>query len=236
MHVTVRYFAIMRERMGIAVEQRPLPDDTTAGEVFRLVTADYPELSGLERSVMVMVNETYADRDQLIRDGDDIALIPPVSGGDHTPLFKVTEDVLEPRIVEQLVAGDDAGAIVTFTGTVRNVARGRTVHALEYEAYPAAAEKMLEQVAFEASEQWPDVRMACWHRYGRLLPGEASVVIVTSSPHRDAAYAASAFAISRMKEIVPIWKKEFYDDGETWIGSEHDYQIETGRLQSPESA
>src|SRR5690606_31218249 len=106
---------------------------------FDLVTTNYPSLAGMRRSTMVMVNEDYAEPDQLLGDGDEVALIPPVSGGDHR--FVCTEDVLDPRSVEALVTSDDAGALVTFVGTVRNHARGMAVKSLEYEAYPAAAEK-----------------------------------------------------------------------------------------------
>lgn len=231
MQITVRYFAIMREHLGTGVETLEVPDGTTAGEIFGIATKDAPRLAGLQRSVMVMVNEDYAEPDRALQDGDDVALIPPVSGGDDGKRYWVTEDVLDPRSVEALVAGPDAGAIVTFAGTVRNNARGLEVTALDYEAYPSAAEKMLARVGDEALAQWPGIRIAIAHRYGYLVPGETSVVIATASAHREDAYHASMFAISRIKEIVPIWKKEHYADGSTWIGSELDYQIETGRIQ-----
>lgn len=231
MQITVRYFAIMREHLGTDVETLDVPEGTTAGEVFALATRDAPRLARLQRAVMVMVNEDYAEPDHPLQDGDDVALIPPVSGGDNVKLFTVTEDVLDPRAVEALVAGPDAGAIVTFAGTVRDNARGRQVTALVYEAYPSAAEKMLARVGAEAVEQWPNVRIAIAHRFGELVPGEVSVVIATASAHREDAYHASMFAISRIKEIVPIWKKEYYADGSAWVGSELDYQIETGRIE-----
>lgn len=230
MQITIRYFAVMREHLSKGVETLEIPDGTTAGDVFALATKDAARLAGLQRSVMVMVNEEYAEPGQVLQEGDDVALIPPVSGGDDTRRYWVTEDMLDPRAVEALVAGPDAGAIVTFAGTVRNNARGLEVTALDYEAYPSAAEKMLARVGEEARERWPDIRIAIAHRYGYLLPGETTVVIATASAHREDAYHASMFAISRIKEIVPIWKKEHYADGSTWIGSELDYQIETGRI------
>jgi MoaE-MoaD fusion protein len=233
MQITLRYFAIMREHLGKDVETLDVPDGTIAGEVFELATKDAPRLAGLKRSVMVMVNEDYAEPDQVLMDGDDVALIPPVSGGDDEKRFMVTTDELDPRMVEALVAGPDAGAVVTFAGTVRDNARGLEVTALDYEAYPSAAEKMLARVGAEAQEQWPGVRIAIAHRHGYLVPGEVSVLIGTASAHREDAYHASMFAISRIKEIVPIWKKEHYADGSTWIGSELDYQIETGRISRP---
>lgn len=222
------YFAMFREHIGASSEQFSVPAGTTAGDVFTLISERYPALAAMRNSTLVMVNEAYAEADQLLADGDEVALIPPVSGGD--PRFVCTDDVLDPRTVEALVAGDDAGALVTFIGSVRNHAHGRQVVSLEYEAYAPAATKMLAQVGSEVEAQWPAVRCAIAHRFGHLYPGDASVVIACSSAHRDEAYAASSWAISRMKEIVPIWKKEHYTDGATWIGSEHAYQVETGRL------
>jgi molybdopterin synthase catalytic subunit len=228
-NVTVRFFAMFREQLGTGATTIDVPAGTTAREGFDAALAEAPSLRGLAGSVMLMVNEDYVSPDHELHDGDELAIIPPVSGGDHTP-FTVTEDVLDPRAVEALVAGPGEGAIVTFIGTVRDHARGQRVTLLEYEAYVSAAEKMLARVGDEAREQWPEVKVAISHRTGALVPGEASVVIACASPHRDEAYAASAFAISRIKEIVPIWKKEHYEDGSTWVGSEADYQRLTGRL------
>lgn len=228
--ITMHYFAMFRERIGTSTGTMQMPVGATAADVFDAVVSGHPELEGMRNSTLVMVNEEYSDRDLALQDGDEVALIPPVSGGDHN--FICTPDVLDPRAIEAMVAADDAGALVTFTGTVRNHARGMQVLSLEYEAYPAAAEKMLAQVGAEVQERWPGVRIAIAHRYGHLYPGDASVVICTASAHRDDAYAASAWAISRIKEIVPIWKKEHYADGSAWIGSEHAYQVETGRLSS----
>jgi molybdopterin synthase catalytic subunit len=227
--VRVLYFAIMRDLLGKESEELDIPEGTTAADIFALATKSRPELARLERSVMVMVNEAYADKSVALREGDEVAFIPPVSGGDHR-LFTVTADVLDPREVESLVASASAGAIVTFIGTVRDNARERDVIALDYEAYEPAAVKMLAQVGAEVVERWPGVEIAISHRTGYLVPGEASVVIACSSAHRDAAYHASSYAITRIKEIVPIWKKEHYADGAIWVGSELDYQIETGRV------
>lgn len=237
MNITMRYFAIMREHLGKSVETLDIPAGTTAGEIFQIAIRDTPRLAALERAVMVMVNEEYVDADHVLQDGDEIALIPPVSGGDTLPeLFTVTEDELDRRRIEKLVAGPDTGAVVTFAGTVRDNARGMTVSALDYEAYSSAAEKMLARVGSEVADRWPEVRIAISHRTGHLVPGEASVVIVTASPHRENAYTANAWAIARIKEIVPIWKKEWYEDGSSWVGSELDYQIETGRIDHAEVA
>jgi molybdopterin synthase catalytic subunit len=224
--VTVRYFAILREHLGRSQETVTLPAGTTAGEVYPRIIEDQPRLAGLQRSMMLMVNEEYVRPNTPLADGDEVAFIPPVSGGESPRLFVVTEAELDPRDVEELVAADDAGAIVTFTGTVRNHARGREVIALDYEAYVPAAEKQLGVVGIEVAERWPGMRIAIHHRTGYLEPGVASVVIACASPHRAEALEAAAYAIDRLKQVVPIWKKEHYRDGSTWVGSEADYQAE----------
>ena len=232
MRVRLRYFAILREALGRSEETREVADETTAGELFDLIATEVPRLSGLKRSVMLMVNQDYVSANHPLRDGDELALIPPVSGGcDAAPRrFRVTTDPLDAREVEALVSDATSGAIVTFTGTVRDNARGKEVTALHYEAYPPAAEKMLERIVEEIRERWGIERVAIVHRYGLLQVGEASVVIAVSSAHRDEAFAACRYAIERIKEIVPIWKKEHYDDGAVWVGSEAEYQRELGRL------
>jgi MoaE-MoaD fusion protein len=231
MKIQVRYFAILREVLGRSEEVREVDEGTTAGALYDQIAVDAPRIAGLKRSVMLMVNQEYVPAGHPLQDGDELALIPPVSGGAApTRYFAVTTDPLDTQAIEQLVASPENGAILTFTGTVRDNARGKGVTALDYEAYPPAAEKMLERIGDEMRERWGIDRVAIVHRYGLLQIGEASVVIAVASPHRDEAFAACRHAIERIKEIVPIWKKEHYDDGAVWIGSEADYQREIGRL------
>ncbi|HEY8446740.1 MAG TPA: molybdopterin converting factor subunit 1 [Thermomicrobiales bacterium] len=230
MQVHLRYFALVREVLGRSEETRDVPSGTTAGELFERVLAEAPQLAGLKRSVMLMVNQEYVPAGHQLSDGDELAIIPPVSGGaDEAERFWVTEEPLDARAIEALVADPGSGAIVTFTGTVRNVARGKEVIALDYEAYPPAAEKMLRRIGDEMRERWDVKQVAIVHRIGSLQVGEASVVISVSAPHREEAFAACRYAIERIKEIVPIWKKEQYADGAVWIGSEAAYQREIGR-------
>lgn len=237
MQVQLRYFAIIRELLGRTSERRQVDQGVTAGSLFDLVAAETPRLAPLKRSTMLMVNEEYVSPDHPLADGDEIAFIPPVSGGSpgSNRLFRVQVEPLDARTVEAAVATPGAGAVVTFTGTVRDHARGRTVTALEYEAYEPAAEKILARIGDEIGERWGIDRVAVVHRTGRLTPGEASVVIAVASAHRGEAFAACEYLIDRLKEIVPIWKKELYDDGAVWVGSEADYQRAVGRLATTRS-
>jgi molybdopterin synthase catalytic subunit len=227
--ITVRYFAILRDLLGKGEERLTVPAGTTVGAIYPVVTGDDPRYGRLRRSMMLMVNHDYVEDDRPLQEGDELAFIPPVSGGTGPKLFAMTTEPLNARDVEELVAADDAGAIVTFTGTVRNHARGRAVVALDYEAYEPAAEKQLGVIGVEVVERWPGMRIAIHHRHGYLEPGIASVVIACASPHRAEAFEAAAYAIDRIKKIVPIWKKEHYVDGSVWVGSEAEYQAEIGR-------
>jgi len=230
MKITLRYFALWREQIGRDEETREVAPDTTVRALIDEVTASHPRLAALRPSTMFMVNQEYAPLGQTLADGDEVAVIPPVSGGSGTSrdentgrLFKVVETPLDVREVIAAVEDPAAGAVVSFTGTVRDNSLGKEVVALEYEAYPAAAEKMMARVADEIVERWGLRRVAIIHRVGFLTVGEASVVIAVSSPHRQEAFAACEYVLKRLKEIVPVWKKEAYTDGATWIGSEADY-------------
>ncbi|MGI8404106.1 MAG: molybdopterin converting factor subunit 1 [Thermomicrobiales bacterium] len=238
--IHMQYFAMMRELIGKSGETLTLAPNATARDAFARIVESTPRLAGLEKSIMLMVNQEYVRGNHVLRDGDELAFIPPVSGGSGrddgddqvtlVKLFRVTDQEIDPRTVEAAVAGPDAGAIVTFSGNVRDNARGRDVRALDYEAYVPAAEKMLAHIGAEIIDRWPDVRTAITHRTGLLQPGETSVVIACASVHRAQAFEAAAYAIDRIKEIVPIWKKEHYADDSTWIGSEAEYQEEIGRI------
>ena len=229
MDVDVRYFAIIREILGLSAERREVPAGATAGDVFTQLIRENPRLERMRPVTMLMVNKAYVTPEHVLHDGDELALIPPVSGGNESR-FRVQSEALDPRFTEGLVAHPGAGAIATFIGTVRDHGRGRAVTHLEYEAYVPAAELSLAQIGDEIRERWGIDHVAITHRVGSLTVGEASVVISVASAHRDAAFDACRYAIERIKEIVPIWKKEHYTDGATWLGSEREYQVEIGRL------
>ena len=234
MQIRLRYFAMIRETLGRSEESREIEAGTLAGQLFDSLAAEQPRLAPLKGTTLLMVNQEYVPPDHPLADGDEVALIPPVSGGGEAR-FRVTSEPLDPRAVEAQVAAPGAGAIVTFIGTVRDHARGHDVVALDYEAYGSAAEKMLTRIGDEIRDRWGIERIAIAHRTGTLRPGEASVVIAVASPHRAEAFDACRHAIERIKQIVPIWKKEHYADGAVWVGSEADYQRELDRQDAGEA-
>ena len=232
MKVQVRYFASVRELMGVKAASIDLEHGTTVAGAVSAISANDSRLERAFRSCMPMVNQEYVQQGHVLTEGDELAFIPPVSGGQHAvhKRFIVTEAPLNTADIEMLVESPAAGAVALFVGTVRDHARGHGVLRLEYEAYAPAAEKMLARIGDEIAERWSVDKVAISHRTGVLDIGEASVVIGVSSAHRAEAFDACRYAIERIKEIVPIWKKEFYAGGESWIGSEADYQQEVGRL------
>ena len=209
MTVKVRLFAGLRERAGFAERDVDLPDGATAGDVWpALALGDEP--SGLAYAV----NKEYAGRERPLAGGDEVALIPPVSGGD----FRLTEEPIDlARVVEE-AADERAGAVATFLGTTRIESRGRTVTHLEYEAYEGMAETVMAEIAAELLSKYDLCAVAITHRVGRVGIGETSVAVAVSAPHRRHALAACAEAIDNLKERVPLWKKEVYEGGEEWIG------------------
>jgi len=184
-------------------------DAGTVGEVWStLGLGDEPD------GLLYAVNKEYATRDRALTDGDEVALIPPVSGG----AFRVTEEPLSLEAVVDEVADESAGAVATFLGTVRRESRGRTVLYLEYEAYAEMAEDVMAQLAAELEQRYDLWAVAIHHRVGRVEIGEASVAIAVSAPHRQDALAACKDAIDTLKQTVPLWKKEVYEGGEAWLG------------------
>jgi molybdopterin synthase catalytic subunit len=206
MAVTVRLFAGLREQAGWS--RRELEAATVADVWPALGLGDEP--AGL----LYAVNREYAERDRPLADGDEVAVIPPVSGG----AFRVTDQPLSLEAVAADVADERAGAVATFTGTVRRQSRGREVTRLEYEAYAEMAEEVMARLAAELEQRYELCAVAIHHRVGVLEIGEASVVVAVSAPHRQDALAACKDAIDTLKETVPLWKKEVYEGGEEWLG------------------
>ena len=217
--VHVRYFARLREQAGTESETIELAPGSTVTDAYDVVKRAHPGLEPNRDTVRPALNMEFADWDAVVGEGDDLAFIPPVSGGVNAVgvMFEVTAEPLDARRVERAVAHSRAGAICTFTGVVRDSSRGRTVTHLEYEAFAEMATAQMRRIADEIGEKWPEARVAMIHRTGRMEIGEPSVVVSVSAPHRAEAIDACRWGIDRVKESVPIWKKEHAADGTFWI-------------------
>jgi molybdopterin synthase catalytic subunit/molybdopterin converting factor small subunit len=209
-------FAAFREHAGASELMVDVPEGSTAAAIVAAIVEKVPSLAAAAASARPVVNEEFVALDTPIRAGDDVALLPPLSGGAER--FYLTNEPLDPRAVEALVEDAGCGALVTFIGTVRNTNEGRDVDYLEYEAYPGMAERKMAEIGAEIRQRWNLDRVAMAHRLGRCAIGEASIVICVASPHRKEAFEACHYAIDRVKEIVPVWKKEVWRDGSVWIG------------------
>lgn len=212
MQVTVRLFASLRE---LAVERAvlELADAATAGDAWSALEAVHAGLSPHRPYVRAAVNGAYAEWDRRLADGDEVAFLPPVSGGATTLL---TDGPIDVAALEAGVAASGHGALVTFVGIARDRSDdGREVIELEYEVYPELAAAVLDEVAGEAESRW-GAAVAVAHRSGVVPIGEAAVAIVTATPHRSEAYDANRFVIEQIKSRLPIWKRERFVDGTEW--------------------
>jgi MoaE-MoaD fusion protein len=222
----LKLFATLRERARAAELEREFPDGVTVAEIWNALKGEFPALKGHRDSVGFAVNQEYVEGDYRPRDDDEVAFIPPVSGGasanDATAAWvgsiAIVRDRIDVAMLEREVGNPAAGAVVTFAGTTRRDNAGRKVTRLEYEAYEPMALSEMRELAREAGNRWPIVRIAIAHRVGPVDIGETSLAIAVSAAHRGAAFEACRFAIDRLKETVPIWKKEYFEGGEIWIG------------------
>ncbi len=211
--VRVRLFAMLRERAGRSSVDVELADGATAGDVWAsLGIGEEPPTLGLA------VNRAYADRSTTLADGDEVAFIPPVSGGAIEPYVELTDDPIDLGALVARVAHSGAGAIATFSGTVRDHSRERDVQRLEYEIYAEMAIRELGRIAHEVAERHALLAIGVVHRAGVCEIGETTVAIACSAPHRAQALEACRETIDALKKSVPIWKREVYRDGAAWIG------------------
>jgi MoaE-MoaD fusion protein len=209
MRIRVRLFAGLRDRVGMGENELELPEGARARDVW-----DVLELGAEPAGLAYAVNRQYVDRDHGLQDGDELAIIPPVSGG----AFRLVDGPIDIQAVLQEVETDEAGAIASFVGTVRARSRDREVVQLEYEAYEGMAEEVMAQLGAALKVKYDLCEVAITHRVGQVEVGEASVAVAVSAPHRQDALAACAEAIHTLKNTVPLWKKEVYEGGEEWIG------------------
>jgi molybdopterin converting factor subunit 1 len=221
MRVKVKLFARLREVVGTGNLERELGEGATVRDLLDDLQAEHPRLAELTLRSIISVNQEFAAPDGRLQDGDEVAIFPPVSGG--ADAFRVTFDPLSIDEVAHMVLRPHTGAVTTFAGVVRNVSAGKEVAYLEYEAYQEMALAKMRQVALEARSRWPQiVDIAITQRIGHLEVGQVAVVIAVSAGHRDeGCFEACRYAIDRLKQIVPIWKKEVGPSGEEWV--EGDY-------------
>ena len=225
MQVRVLLFGSLREAAGAKELSVALPERASVVALRELLMASQPAFGKLAGRLRVAVNREFASDDAVLADGDEVAFLPPVSGGSNRHAnpdedrarCTISERPLDAEAVAARVAGADAGGVVSFLGAVRDHARGRAIRHLEYEAYPAMALVEMERICDAAAQRWPAARVAIAHRVGHLEIGDLAVVVVAAAAHRAEAFEACRFAIDTLKETVPIWKKEVAIDGEYWV-------------------
>lgn len=217
--MTALLFGQAREWAGTSSLDLNLDAPATVETAFSLLKSLYPKLGELERSLLFAVNEEYASLSHPLSDGDRLAVLPPVSGGEAEgrDLFEITREPIDIAGLRARLLEGDSGAVVIFDGVARNNTKGRRTLYLEYEGYEPMALRTMEQIGLEVRERWSINRIGIVHRLGRTEITESSVVIIVTSAHRKIAFEACHYAIDRLKKIVPIWKKEYFEDGAVWV-------------------
>jgi molybdopterin synthase catalytic subunit len=218
MQIRVLFFGVLNDLAGRSSDLLTLPDGATAGDVLEHYETRLASLKGKLSSIAISVNQEYAGLGEKLRAGDEVGLLPPVSGG--LARVAILREKIETAAELERIKGPEDGAAVVFEGVVRNHSRGRRTLFLEYEAYEEMAGKQMESLAEQALAQFQVRDVAIVHRLGRLEIGETSVLIVVASAHRAAAFEACRWLIDTLKRTVPIWKKEHFEDGAVWADGE----------------
>jgi len=232
MRVKVLFFGMLKDMVGRAEHCLDLPDGSRLEAVFDYYAERFPRIEELSGSIVMARNQEFSGLSAGLSEGDEIAFLPPVSGGDGHPaeiagperghVFALTREPIDSRaILRRLLRGED-GAAVIFEGVVRNNTKGRPTSYLQYDCYEAMALKKMAEIGHQLAAEFAIDRIAMVHRLGRLDVGETSVAIVVTAPHRRSAFEAAQEGINRLKRWVPIWKKEHFTDGEVWVEGEWD--------------
>jgi molybdopterin synthase catalytic subunit len=231
MHIKVLFFGLLKDVCGRSEDALTLPESSTLQSVFDHYADRFPALAGMASSIVLARNHEFGRPSDPLTEGDEVALLPPVSGGAPLPpeivepngsFFALTRGIINVKAAEERVVQGFDGAVVTFQGVVRNNTRGRATLRLEYECYEQMAIRKMAEIGREIGAQFAIGRIAMLHRLGTMEIGEASVVIAVAAPHRRPAFDAALEGINRLKKLVPIWKKEFFADGEVWVEGEWD--------------
>jgi MoaE-MoaD fusion protein len=228
MRARVLFFGVLRDLAGRSSEEAEFPEGTTLHGVLDSYAARLPRLREMAGSVLVARNQEFAALSTNVEEGDELALLPPVSGGAPAPLelaenghyFSLTRRPIDSQALAARILTGAEGAVVTFAGTVRNNTGGRPTLYLDYECYEPMALKLMARIGQQAAAAREIGRVAIVHRLGRLLIGEISVAVVITAPHRRPAFEAALECIDRLKKTVPIWKRERFADGEVWVEGE----------------
>lgn len=221
MKVSLLLFAGLRDAVGQRTLCMEFEDGATVSDLKRRLGVEYPRVEPMLKTVVCAIDDEYVPAEESLREGAEVALIPPVSGGavETSPgLFRLSHEVMDPQQLVGLVRRDEAGAIALFYGIVRNHSEGRDVERLEYEAHESMAVRKMREVAEETKRRFPEIsEIGVWHRVGTLEIGETSLLVAVSSPHRAQAFEACHWAVDRVKEVVPVWKKEHWAGGGAWV-------------------
>jgi MoaE-MoaD fusion protein len=216
MNIHVRLYASYRELAGTGHLDVTIADGGTVADLIAQLMIDVPELPPTFKPHLIAVNDEFANPQYPVNDGDEVAMYPPVSGGVDVA---VVHETVDAREMADAVRRDFNGAIVTFEGTTRNETDGETVLHLEYETDERMATKVLTQILEETSCRFGVPSMVARHRVGRLEIGDVSLIVAAGAPHRLEAFLATQYAVDRIKHIVPVWKKEFFENGSVWVGA-----------------
>jgi len=233
MRVRVLFFGMLRDLVGRPSDDSEFPAGADLRAIFDAYAARFPRFRELAPSIVVARNQEFAELSTPVADGDEVAFLPPVSGGSTAPLeiceagnyFALTRHAIDTRAVTARIQTGGDGAVVNFEGVVRNNTKGRPTLYLDYECYESMALKMLARIGGEIAAAHEITHIAMVHRLGRMLIGEASVAVIVTAPHRRAAFEAALEGINRLKKVVPIWKKERFVDGELWVEGEWDRDV-----------
>ena len=225
MRIKVLFFGLAHDLTGFGQEQVEVSDGERLDDLCRRYEGRFPRLREMAGSLLTAVNQEVVERSQPLRDGDEVAFLPPVSGGapgsaGGRDFYRITRDVIRTAELADQLKAPEEGAVVIFEGIVRNHLHGRKTRYLEYEAYEPMAVRKMEEIGEEAKGKFAIDRVGMIHRVGRLEIGETSVAIIVTAAHRGPAFEACHYAIDRLKQIVPIWKKEYFDDGAVWAEGE----------------
>jgi len=220
MKIRVLFFGITHDITGFGEERVEVPEGGKLNDLCRHYERRFPRLGDMGGSLVTAINQELADRAQPLRDGDEVAFLPPVSGGAPQEFYRLTRKRIPTQVLAHEMLAPEDGAVVIFEGTARNNSAGRRTLYLEYEAYePMALEKM-DEIGQQAKQKFPINRVGIIHRLGRVEIGETSVAIIVTAAHRRPAFEACQYAIDQLKQTVSIWKKEFFEDGAVWAEGE----------------